>query len=56
MHEQRRSYPSELKEYGVVLESLDQIKSSGHYESKQVLYRLLDEAYRKGYKAAKEEQ
>lgn len=55
MTEERKSYPSKQKEYGVVLTALDQMRRAGRTEAKQVLYRLLDEAYRKGYEAGKKE-
>ncbi len=53
MEEKNRIFPSQLEEYGAVLEHLNEMRGCPHSEAKQLLYGLVDAVYRKGYEDAK---
>jgi len=54
VNKSRKTYPSTQLEYAVLLEHLDEIRRSDRSEAKKALYRLTNEAYRKGYEEGKE--
>lgn len=56
MEKKNRIFPTQLEEYGAVLERLNEMRERPHSEAKQLLYGLVDAVYRKGYEDAKKEE